>query len=368
MSASAPTAQPDGAGMRARARGAAPGLFSTGPLNAITDVGEVAVGHLTLVEGDDVRTGVTAVMPHADNLHRWRPPAGFACGNGFGKFLGAWQVRELGELETPIALTNTLSVSEAAAGVIGWTLEQDGNAGVRSVNAVVGETNDSLVNDIRRRAVRPEHVRTAIAAAERGPVPEGSVGAGTGTQLFGWKGGMGTSSRILPGRFGGHAVGVLIQTNYGGTPIIAGHPVHDLAGRNPGFDVFAEPQGSVIVIVATDAPLCAADLARMAKRTFLGLARTGSSMGHASGEFALAFSTASAVRRDRDGGAQTLGFLLPTDDAMAALFQAVVEATEEAALNALFAATTIESRIGRLERAPEPVLSVAEPSVGRAQP
>ena len=340
---------------RARDFAIAPGIFPPGPLNAITDLDGVRVGHVTRIEGDAVRTGVTVVMTHRDNPHRHRVPAGFSLGNGYGKFFGAAQVIELGELETPIALTNTLSVPEIASGLIDWTLQLPGNEAVRSVNAVVGETNDSQVNDIRGRVVRPDDLWTAIQVASDGPVAEGSVGAGTGTQAFGWKGGIGTSSRLLPEAFGGYRVGVLIQTNYGGTPIIDGRRILDRTDYHEASDPFSGFAGSAIILVGTDAPILSRDLHRLAKRTYLGLSRTGSSMAHSSGEFALAFSTNPDVRRDRDRPNGILKVSALSNDRLSALFQAVVEATEEAVYNAMLAAVTVESRVGSLKQAPSSI-------------
>ena len=316
-------------GGRARAReiGLIPGVLQPGALNAITDVAGVLVGHTTLIEGASVRTGVTAILPHGGNLFRDKVPAGLAVANGFGKFAGGTQLVELGEIETPIVLTNTLAVPTAADALIGWTLEQPGNEDARSVNAVVGETNDGRLNDIRARPVTVAHVREAIARARGGPVEEGSVGAGTGTVAFGWKGGIGTSSRVLPARLGGHAVGVLVQSNY-----------H--------LREFVEDQsadGSIMIVVATDAPLSDRNLTRLARRAMAGVARTGSTFSNGSGDYAVAFSTAEAVRRtpERRGGAATVSEL--GNDAVTPLFAAAIEATEEAIYNSLLMATTVRS-------------------------
>jgi D-aminopeptidase len=242
---------------RAREAGIAIGVLAPGPLNAITDVAGVRVGHVTLIEGDTVRTGVTAILPHAGNPYQDKLPAGFAVANGYGKFMGSTQIAELGEIETPILLTNTLNVPEAAAGIVDWTLRQPGNEDVRSVNAVVGETNDGFLNDIRARRVTREHALAAIAAARDGPVAEGSVGAGTGTIAFGWKGGIGNSSRRLPPGLGGWTIGVLVQSNYGGVLDVAGAPVGRVLGRHYLRDQLqtASGDGSVIIVIATDAPL-----------------------------------------------------------------------------------------------------------------
>jgi D-aminopeptidase len=339
---------------RAREAGIEIGILAPGPLNAITDVAGVRVGHVTLNEGGSVRTGVTAVLPHAGNLYLDKVPAGFAVANGYGKFMGSTQIAELGEIETPILLTNTLNVPEAAAGIVEWTLRQPGNEEVRSVNAVVGETNDGFLNDIRSRPVTRDHALAAIAAARDGPVAEGSVGAGTGTIAFGWKGGIGTSSRRLPPRLGGWTVGVLVQANYGGVLSIAGLPVGQALGQYYLSDALqsAAGDGSVIVVVATDAPLSDRNLERLARRAFLGIARTGSPITNGSGDYAVAFSTHEGVRRTparRESAAQVEE--LP-NEAVSPLFEAVVEATEEAVVNALFAAEPMEGHRGRIEALP----------------
>jgi len=332
---------------RARAAGIVPGIYPTGMFNAITDVAGVRVGHVSLIEGNNIRTGVTAILPHAGNVYQDKVPAGFSQGNGFGKMMGTTQVIELGEVETPIVLTNTLSVPEAAAGVIEWTLQQPGNEQVRSVNAMVGETNDGRINDIRQRAVRPEHVLEAIDNASAGPVEEGSVGAGVGTVSFGWKGGIGTSSRVLPEVDGGFTVGVLVQTNYGGELHIMGTPItaEALTAATqrvvPPLATATSPDGSVMIIIATDAPLSDRNLERMAARAFLGIARTGSAMSNGSGDYALAFSTAESVRRTPERREHVHSVENWPNDYMTALFQAVVEATEEAVYNSLFKASDI---------------------------
>jgi D-aminopeptidase len=347
------TAQAEAA-PRVREAGIEIGILPTGPLNAITDVAGVAVGHTTLIEGKSVRTGVTALLPHHGNLFQDKVPAGFAVANGFGKFMGGTQIVELGEIESPILLTNTLSVPEAAAAAIEWTLGQPGNQDVRSVNAVVGETNDGSLNDIRARRVTKADALAAIAAAREGAVEEGAVGAGTGTVAFGWKGGIGTSSRRLPQKLGGYMVGVLVQSNYGGVLSIDGVPVGKLLGRYFLKDELqsASGDGSVIVIVATDAPLSDRNLQRLARRAFLGIARTGSPITNGSGDYALAFSTAEAVRRTpaRRGAVADLREL--PNDRISPLFQAVVEATEEAVLNSMFKAGSMDGHNGRVEALP----------------
>ena len=358
---------------RARDLGLAPGVFEPGPLNAITDVAGVAVGHLTLVEGDHVRTGVTAVVPHGGNLFQDKVPGAVFVGNAFGKLAGSTQVDELGTIETPIALTNTLSVGAVIEGVVRWTLDQPGNADVRSVNALVGETNDSGLNDIRGQHVRPEHALAALRAARGGAVEEGSVGAGTGTQAFGWKGGIGTSSRRLPARLGGYTVGVLVQSNYGGVLTMGGAPVGKLLGRyayqpqqaagaeapslrdGRGGGTSVPPEssgdGSCMIVVATDAPIDARDLKRLAARAVFGLARTGSSFSNGSGDFAIAFSTSEGLRTRFGAGAPQARTLLPTDG-VSPLFQAALEATEEAVYNSLLRATTVVSRGGKADALP----------------
>lgn len=344
---------------RARDAGVAIGILPPGPLNAITDVAGVRVGQVTVVEGDSVRTGVTAILPHGGNLFRERVPAAIHVGNGFGKLLGVTQVRELGEMETPILLTCTLCVWNAADAMAGWMLRQPGMAEVRSINPVVGETNDGLLNDIRSRPVRAEHVVRALETASDGPVREGAVGAGTGTVAFGWKGGIGTSSRALPPTLGGYTVGVLVQSNFGGVLSINGAPV----GRELRRYAFQRelgaaargPQdrgdGSIMIVVATDAPLSARSLERLASRAIVGLGRTGASMTNGSGDYVIAFSTAAEVRRQFGARAPAPMADLP-NDAMSPLFQAVAEATEEAIINSLFAAETTTGSGATVEALP----------------
>lgn len=339
-----PSARP-----RARDLGLAPGVFPPGPLDAITDVAGVRVGQATLVESENVRTGVTAVLPHGGNLFQEKVPGAVFVGNAFGKLAGSTQVRELGTIEAPIVLTNTLAVGTAVEAVVAWTLAQPGNEGVRSVNALVGETNDGSLNDIRSLPVRREHVVAAIRSATGGPVAEGSVGAGTGTVAFGWKGGIGTASRRLPERFGGHTLGVLVQANFGGVLTMDGVPV----GRELGRFAFGPAEaradasrpgdradGSCMIVVATDAPLAAHDLERLAARALFGLARTGSSFSNGSGDYVIAFSTAEELRVRHGEEQPRARTLLPTD-ALSPLFEAALEATEEAVLNALLRATTV---------------------------
>jgi D-aminopeptidase len=333
---------------RAREAGITFGILSTGPLNAITDVAGVKVGQVTIVEGTSIRTGVTAILPHGGNLYQDKVPAGFAVGNAYGKFMGSTQVKELGEIETPILLTNTLNVPEAAAGTVEWTLRQPGNEQVRSVNAVVGETNDGYLNDIRARRVKPSDTIAAIEGARTGPVQEGSVGAGTGTIAFGWKGGIGTSSRKLPASLGGWTVGVLVQTNYGGVLQVAGTPVGQKLGKYFLKDELskASGDGSCIVVIATDAPLSDRNLERLAHRGLLGIARTGSPMTNGSGEYAIAFSTNADVRRTAERRAKPSAIVDLPNDQVSPLFEAAVEAAEEAAINSMFAATSMDGDQG----------------------
>ena len=330
---------------RARARdlGVKPGVFPTGHNNAITDVAGVRVGHATLVQGDSIRTGVTAILPHEGNLFLERVPAALHVGNGFGKLLGATQLNELGELETPILLTCTLCVWNAADALVGWMLEQPGMENVRSINPLVAETNDGTLNAIRSRPIGAKEVRTALAAASSGPVAEGSVGAGTGTIAFGWKGGIGTSSRVLPSALGGWTVGVLVQSNFGGILQVLGAPV----GRELGQYAFKRDvespaergDGSIVMIVATDAPLSDRNLRRLAARAIMGLSRTGSSAANGSGDYVIAFSTNARVRRAFNARRLTIEEL--ANEEMSGLFEGAVEATEEAIYNSLFEATTV---------------------------
>ena len=339
---------------RAREAGITFGILATGPLNAITDVEGVKVGHVTLIEGKAVHTGVTAVLAHGGNLFQDKVPAGFAVGNAFGKFMGSTQVKELGELETPILLTNTLNVPEAAAGAIDWTLRQPGNEQVRSVNAVVGETNDGFLNDIRGRHVTAVTAVQAIEAAKSGPVAEGAVGAGTGTVAFDWKGGIGTSSRRLPKSLGGWTVGVLVQTNFGGVLTVAGVPVGQKLGRyylKSELDK-SNADGSVVIIIATNAPLSDRNLERVARRAFLGIARTGSPMTNGSGDYAIAFSTNLDVRRTPERRTKPSPIVDLPNDQMSPLFEATVEATEEAVINSLFAATPVDGMQGHIDALP----------------
>jgi len=337
--------------VRARDLGVRPGVFVPGANNAITDVSGVRVGHTTIIEGDSVRTGVTAIFPHGGNAYLERVPAAVWVGNGFGKLLGSTQVNELGELETPILLTCTLCVWRAADAMVDWMLALPGMERVRSLNPLVAETNDGRLNAaIRSRPITPEHVRSALMSASSGPVAEGSVGAGTGTSAFGWKGGIGTSSRKLSQRLGGWTVGVLVQTNFGGVLTVGGAEVGKAIGRHAYTAESPPDSGSVIIVIATDAPLSDRNLSRVASRAMMGLGRTGSSASNGSGDYIVAFSTAESVRRSTTSRTLTTTELANED--VSAIFQAVVEATEEAVYNSLFAATTVSSRGGTVEAIP----------------
>ncbi|MFL5553810.1 MAG: P1 family peptidase [Gemmatimonadaceae bacterium] len=339
---------------RARELGVAPGVFSPGPLNAITDVAGVLVGQVTVTESDSIRTGVTAILPHAGNLFLQRVPAAIVVGNGFGKLLGSTQVNELGELETPILLTCTLCVWKAADAMVEWMLAKDSMQNVRSINPVVGETNDGyeLNVAIRSRPITPAHVRQALTSARSGPVEEGSVGAGTGTRAFEWKGGIGTSSRRVPASVGGWTVGVLVQSNFGGVLQIMGAPVGRELGRHKFSSAMREKtDGSIMIVVATDAPLSDRNLKRLASRALMGLARTGSIASNGSGDYVISFSTATSVRRPRDAARLTTTEIGNTEE-LSALYEAVIEATEEAIYNSLFKATTMRGKGGTVEAIP----------------
>jgi D-aminopeptidase len=329
---------------RARNIGIVVGILPSGPKNAITDVEGVRVGHQTITEGGAIRTGVTAILPHPGNVFQEKVPAAIVVGNGFGKLVGSTQVEELSVIETPIVLTNTLSVFTAADALIRYTLGLPGNELVRSVNPVVGETNDGWLNDIRARRVRCEDVLAAIAGARDGPVEEGSVGAGTGTRCMGWKGGIGTSSRRLPPSLGGHTVGVLVQTNFSGILTVGGAPVGKELGRYYLQELAStqpDDNGSCMMVVATDAPLSARQLKRLARRALLGLGAVGSPMTHGSGDYVIAFSTAKELRVPYRQTDQKQEQTVLRDDALSPLFQATREATEEAILNSLLKATTV---------------------------
>jgi D-aminopeptidase len=355
---------------RAREAGVIVGVFEPGRDNAITDVAGVRVGHAT-IRGPSGHTGVTAILPPGDDWFRDRVPAAVLVGNGFGKLVGATQVRELGELETPILLTCTLCVWRAADALAEWLLARPGMQDVRSINPLVGETNDGALNDIRSRPVTREHVVAALESAAAGAVQEGAVGAGAGTVAFGWKGGIGTASRVVPAGLGGYTVGALVQSNYGGILTIAGAPVGRELGRyafmrdvqgpppesEPPPGAGADADGSIMIVVATDAPLDAHSLERLARRALFGLARTGATMSNGSGDYVIAFSTADSVRRR--GGARSRQVEQLSNDAMTPLFQAVAEAVEEAIYNSMFRATTATFGATTVEALPlEPTLEV----------
>lgn len=328
------------------------GVLQPGPWNAITDVPGVKVGQKTLIEGTDVRTGVTAILPYDGNVFQSKVPAAVYVGNGFGKLAGSTQIEELGNIETPIVLTNTLSVPTAADALIDYTFSFAANDDVRSVNPVVGETNDGYLNDIRDRHVGKQDVLDAIHSAASGPVRQGNVGAGTGTVAFGFKGGIGTASRRLPDNVGGYTVGVLVQTNFGGVLRIAGVPVGKRLGKYYMSDTLnASPDGSCMIVIATDAPLGSRNLKRLARRAMLGLARTGGIASNGSGDYAIAFSTDEALRIPYRSGQPVRQVGLLRNDAMSPLFMAVIEATEEAIINSLFQADTMRGRDGHEVRA-----------------
>jgi len=358
--ASSVSAQSTSSNTRPRASdlGLKVGILPTGLLNAITDVAGVEVGHTTIINGDNVRTGVTAVLPHSGNLYRDKVPGAIFVGNGFGKLTGSTQVDEMGEIETPIVLTSTASVPRVADAVTTYILTLPGNENVLSVNPVIGETNDGYLNDIRGRHITPDDVFAAIKKAKTGPVEEGNVGAGTGTVAFGWKGGIGTSSRKLPQNLGGYTVGVLAQTNFGGVLSIAGAPVGQELGRYYLHDELQEgsgkdkADGSCMIVVATDAPIDARNLRRLAARAWLGMARTGSAASNGSGDYAIAFSTAPQLRIHTSEKPPTRHVELLTNDAMSPLFLAVIEATEEAIYNSMFRATTMSGNGHTVEALP----------------
>ena len=347
---------------RAREAGVIVGVLQPGALNAITDVGGVAIGHTTLIRGDNVRTGVTAILPHNGNLFREKVPGAVFIGNAFGKLAGSTQVNELGEIETPIMLTSTLNVPRVADALIDYMLGLPGNEDVQSINPLVGETNDGYLNDIQGRHVGREEVFAAIKNARGGPVEEGVVGAGTGTVAFGFKGGIGTSSRKLPASLGGYTVGVLVQTNFGGILTINGAPVgrelgryylkeqlssKDFRSKGPtNLSLSNSPDGSVIIVIATDAPIDHRNLQRLAARSMMGLARTGAAGSNGSGDYAIAFSTAPELRIRTAAGnrGSKSNVILLSNDGMSPIFLAVIEATEEAIYNSLFRATTTTGR------------------------
>ncbi len=365
LKSSAQRSQSGPARQRAREAGVAVGVLPPGQLNAITDVAGVSVGHVTIIRGDNVRTGVTAILPHGGNLFREKVPGAVFIGNAFGKLAGSTQVNELGEIETPVTLTSTLNVPRVADAVIDYMLALPGNEDVQSINPLVGETNDGYLNDIRGRHAGREDVFAAIRNARGGAVEEGCVGAGTGTVAFGFKGGIGTSSRKLPPSLGGYTVGVLVQTNFGGILTINGAPVGRELGRyylkeeletksstNPGLA--NNPDGSIIIVIATDAPIDHRNLQRLAARSMMGLARTGAAGSNGSGDYAIAFSTANdlRIRSAANSRNQKPAAALLSNDAMSPLFLAVIEATEEAIYNSLFRATTMTGRGHTIEALP----------------
>lgn len=354
--------------LRVRELGLAPGILPTGRLNVITDVAGVKVGHFTLIEGGDIRTGVTAILPHGDNLYQDQVPAGLEVGNGFGKLMGSTQLIELGEIETPILLTNTLAVPRAAEALIDWTLSQPGNEDVRSVNPIVGETNDGILNDIRARALTVENMRTALENASEGPVTEGCVGAGTGTVCFGWKGGIGSSSRVLIEAQGSYTLGALVQSNFGGILQMDGIPVGKLL-ESDSASHSSSADGSIMIVIATDAPLSDRNLTRLARRGLAGLARTGASMSNGSGDYVIAFSTHEGVRRTParrkqarpvcagaagtgEPGRRVWAYPEASNEMMSPLFQAAIECTEEAIYNSLTMATTMRGNGVTIEALP----------------
>jgi D-aminopeptidase len=335
------------------------GILPAGPLDAITDVPGVEVGQTTIIRGDNIRTGVTAVLPHSGNLYRDKVPAGIFVGNGFGKLTGTTQVDEMGDIETPVLLTSTTSVPRVADALVSYMLALPGNEDVLSINPVVGETNDGYLNDIRGRHITPDDVFAAVKNAKGGPVEEGSVGAGTGTVAFGWKGGIGTASRRLPTNLGGYTVGVVVQTNFGGILTIAGATVGQALGQyylrqelqqaGGGKD---KADGSCMIVIATDAPMDARNLKRLASRAWLGIGRTGSSGSNGSGDYAIAFSTAPQVRIHARDKALTRNMDVMANDAMSPLFLAVIEATEEAVYNSMLKATTMTGNGHTVEALP----------------
>lgn len=365
--AAAVAAQPDATERpRARELGLAPGVLSPGQWNAITDVAGVEVGQVTIWQGENVRTGVTAILPHGGNLFREKVPGAVHLGNAFGKLLGSTQVEELGFIESPIVLTNTLSVWTAADAVVGYLMSLPGNERVGSFNPLVGETNDGYLNDIRGRHVEERHVLEAIEQASTGPVREGVVGAGTGTSAFGWKAGIGTSSRRLPPALGGYTVGVLVQSNFGGVLEIVGLPIGKELGQYYLSDVVGQgdtnPDGSIMIVVATDAPLRSHALERLARRAMLGLARTGATSSNGSGDYVIAFSTDPQLRSSFESDAPVDGAPTLRNDRLSPLFQAVIEATEEAIYNSLLKAVDVVGRDGH-EREALPIDRLLE--IGR---
>ncbi len=325
------------------------GVMQQGKLNAITDVAGIRVGQVSIIKGDSVRTGVTVILPHPGNLFQQKCPAAVFVGNGFGKLAGSTQIQELGNIESPIVLTNTMNIAAGIEAIISYTLFQKGNENVQSVNAVVGETNDGFLNDIRGRHVKTTDILQAIQNAKEGVVAEGNVGAGTGTVCFGFKGGIGTASRVLPKSLGGYTVGVLVQTNFGGVLQIDGVPVGEELKKFYLNDKLNDPvDGSCMIVVATDAPLDARNLERLAKRAFIGLGKTGGIASNGSGDYVIAFSTDTTLRIMHDSKNDFQQGLVLRNDAVSPLFMAAIEATEEAILNSLFVAETMKGKNGRV--------------------
>lgn len=334
--------------LRPREAGIIIGVLPAGKMNAITDVDGVRVGHVTRMEGTNIRTGITAIIPHTDNVFQHKVPAAIYIGNGFGKLAGYSQVKELGLIETPIILTNTLSVPVVSNALITYSLEHPGNQDVRSVNPVVGETNDGYLNDIRGRHITELDVLKAIEIASAGIVPEGNIGAGTGTVCFGFKGGIGTASRKLPESLGGYTVGVLVQTNFGGVLVVNGVPVGVELGKYTFKNMIKSADGSCMIIVATDAPITSRNLKRLAKRTLLGMGKTGGIASNGSGDYVIAFSTHESLRESYQSESNLTGDRELRNDRMSPLFMAAIEATEEAIINSLFAAETMQGYQGRI--------------------
>ena len=335
------------------------GVLPTGPLDAITDVGGVEVGQTTIIRGENIRTGVTAILPHEGNLYREKVPGAIFVGNGFGKLAGSTQVDEMGDIETPILLTSTMSVPRVADAVISYMLALPGNEDVLSINPVVGETNDGYLNDIRGRHISSEDVFAAIKNAKDGPVAEGAVGAGTGTVAFGWKGGIGTASRRVPASLGGYTVGVLVQTNFGGVLTIAGAPVGQELGQyylhkelQAADSIKDKANGSCMMVIATDAPVDSRNLKRLAARAWVGMGRTGSSASNGSGDYAIAFSTAPQVRIRMDEKPSMRRIEVLPNDSMSPLFEAVIEGAEEAIYNSIFKASTMSGNGHSVEALP----------------
>ena len=333
---------------RARDFGIQIGILPTGGQNAVTDVAGIKVGHFTKIKGTNIRTGVTAILPHGGNLFHEKVPAAVFVGNGFGKLAGVTQIEELGNLESPIILTNTLSVAAGITGIVSYTLSQPGNENVQSVNAVVGETNDGYLNDIRGRHITEADILAAIHSASSGPIAEGNVGAGTGTVCFGFKGGIGTASRQIPASLGGYTVGVLVQSNFGGVLQIDGVPVGVELGQYSFSEHITSADGSCMIIVATDAPVLERNLKRIAQRAMMGLAKTGGIASNGSGDYVIAFSTFEANRiPHQNRPLKALHREELANEDMSALFLAVIEATEEAIINSMFAAQDMEGKDGR---------------------